>query len=152
MHRGLRARLPSGARPLRVRLPGRSRRDEAGTSVVGTTFGFIAFLGFMLFAVNVAVGLYARSTATAIGFDQARRLAERGGACASEADGTERAVVDRLDGWWRRVDVTAACGGEVASVRVDATASRSLLPPALLRPTRLAELHRTFNVRIEEPR
>lgn len=152
MHRWLWARLPSGASPLSVRLPGRIRRDEAGTSVIGTTFGFIAFLGFLLFAVNVAVGLYARSTATAIGFDQARRLAEQGGACSSEIDGTEDAVVRRLDGWWRRVEVAAVCDGDVASVRVDATASRSLLPAALLRPTRLAELHRTFNVRIEAPR
>jgi len=130
----------------------RIRRDEAGTGVVGTTFGFVAFLGFLLFAVNVAVGLYARSTATAIGFDQARRLAEQGGSCPAGADSTERAVVDRLDGWWRRVEVAAACDGEVVKVRVDATASRSVLPAALLRPTRLAELHRTFIVRIEAPR
>ncbi len=131
---------------------GRLRRDEAGTSVIGTTFGFVAFLGFLLFAVNVAVGLYARSTATAISFDQARRLAEQGSSCHSDASGTEQAVVDRLDGWWRRVEVVAACDGEVARVRVDATASRSMLPAVLLRPTRLAELHRTFTVRIEAPR
>ena len=131
---------------------GRIRRDEAGTSVLGTTFGFVTFLGFLLFAVNVSVGLYARSTATAIGFDHARRLAEQGGACPAEADGTEQAVVDRLDGWWRRVEVAAECDGEVARVRVDATSSRSLLPAALLRPTRLAELHRTFTVRLEAPR
>ena len=129
----------------------RVRRDEGGTSVVGTTFGFAAFLGFLLFAVNVTVGLYARSTATAIGFDHARRLAQ-GGACTSDAGGTEQAVVDRLDGWWRRVEVEAACDGEVARLRVDATSSRSILPAVLLRPTRLAELHRTFTVRIEAPR
>ena len=132
--------------------PGRIRRNEAGTSVLGTTFGFVAFLGFLLFAVHVTVGLYARSTATAIGFDHARRLAEQGGACLTEAGGTEQAVVDRLDGWWRRVEVAAACDGEVARVRVDATSSRSLLPPSLLRPTGLAELHRTFTVRLEAPR
>jgi len=135
-----------------VPLARRLRRDETGTSVVGTTFGFAAFLGFLLFAVNVTVGLYARSTATAIGFDHARRLAERGAACPADASTTEQAVVDRLDGWWRRVEVAAACDGEVARVRVDATSSRSLLPAALLRPTRLAELHRTFTVRLESPR
>ncbi len=135
-----------------MRPPGRIRRDETGTSVLGTTFGFVAFLGFLLFAVNVTVGLYARSTATAIGFDQARRLAERGGSCPAEVDGTEQAVVDRLDGWWRRVEVAARCDGEVARVSVDATSSRSLLPAALLRPTGLAELHRTFTVRVEAPR
>jgi len=132
--------------------PRRLRRDEAGTSTIGTTFGFAAFLGFLLFAVNVTVGLYARSTATAIGFDHARRLAERGAACPAESGTTEQAVVDRLDGWWRRVEVAAVCDGEVARVRVDATSSRSLLPAALLRPTRLAELHRTFTVRLEAPR
>ena len=133
--------------------PGRRpERDEAGTSVLGTTFGFVAFLGFLLFAVNIAVGLYARSTATAIGFDHTRRLAEQGGACAGGADATEAAVVDRLGGWWRRVEVAASCDGEVATVRVDASSSRSMLPSALLRPTRLSELHRSFTVRIEVPR
>jgi len=127
-------------------------QDEAGTSIVGTTFGFVAFLGFLLFAVNIAVGLYARSTATAIGFDQARLLAERGQACMGGADATQAAVVQRLDGWWRRVDVTATCDGSAVAVRVDATSSRSLVPAVLLRPTGLAELHRTFTVRIETPR
>ena len=135
-----------------MRPRGRILRDETGTSVVGTTFGFVAFLGFLLFAVNLAVGLYARSAATAIGFDQTRRLAERGGSCIAEADGTEQAVAERLGGWWRRVDVAAECNAEVALVRVDATSSRSLLPAVLLRPTRLAELHRTFTVRLEAPR
>ena len=120
--------------------------------MLGTTFGFVAFLGFLLFAVNIAVGLYARSTATAIGFDQARLLAEQGAACSSEVDATRASVTRRLDGWWRRVEVDASCDGEVATVRVDATSSRSLLPSSLLRPTRLAELHRTFTVRIETPR
>ena len=120
--------------------------------MVGTTFGFVVFLGFLLFAVNVAVGLYARSTATAIGFDQTRLLAERGPACASNVEAAQAAVADRLGGWWRRVGVVAACDGDTATLRVDATSSRSLVPAMLLRPTRLAELHRTFTVRIEVPR
>ena len=127
-------------------------RDEAGTSVLGTTFGFVAFLGFLLFAVNVAVGLYARSTATAIGFDQARLLAQQGEGCTAGSGATQDVVAARLGGWWRQVSVHATCDGEVATVRVDATSSRSLVPAALLRPTRLAELHRTFAVRIEVPR
>lgn len=118
--------------------------------MLGTTFGFVVFLGFLLFAVNVAMGLYARSTATAIAFDQARQLAQRGAACPTTA--TEQAVVGRLGAWWRQTRVAATCDGEVAVVRVDASSSRSLLPAALLRPTRLAELHRTFTVRIEAPR
>ncbi len=139
-----------GQRPRQRRR--RTRRDEAGTSLLGTTFGFVAFLGFLLFAVNLAVGLYARSTATAISFDQARRLAEQGAGCAAGTEATQDAVAERLGGWWRRVDVAAICEGEVATVRVDATSSRSLIPGALLRPTRLAELHRSFTVRIETPR
>ena len=146
MHRRHRAGLPDPA-PLSV--GGRPRRDERGTSIVGTTFGFVVFLGFLLFAVNLAVGLYARSTATAIGFDQARLLAQRGGSCTTTAPVTEQAVADRLDGWWRQVAVTAGCDGEQATVRVDASSSRSLLPSSLLRPTGLSELHRTFTVRVE---
>ena len=133
------------------RRPGRQARDERGTGVVGTTFGFAAFLGFLLFAVNVAVGLYARSTATAIGFDHARRLAQEGPGCVG-ADQTQESVADRLGGWWRQVQVVARCDGEVVSVRVDATSSRSLVPPALLRPSGVSELHRTFTVRVETPR
>lgn len=130
----------------------RSRgQDEAGTSVVGTTFGFVAFLGFLLFAVNLAVGLYARSSATAIGFDQTRLLAERGPSCSGGIDTTQLAVARRLDGWWRQVQVVATCDGDAAVVRVDAGSSRSLLPAMLLRPTGLAELHRTFTVRMEVP-
>ena len=146
MHRGHRAGLPD---PTPLRVGGRPRGDERGTSIVGTTFGFAAFLGFLLFAVNLAVGLYARSTATAIGFDQARRLAQRGGSCTTSAPGTEQAVTDHLDGWWRQIVVTAGCDGERATVRVDASSSRSLLPSSLLRPTGLSELHRTFTVRVE---
>ena len=151
MHRWLRAGLPR--RPLRVPPAHRPiRRDESGTSVIGTTFGFVAFLFFVLFAVNIALGLYSRSTATAIGFDLTRRLAESSEFCFAETTTTEGAMAQRLGGWWRRVEVTAECDGEVARVRVDATAARSLLPAALLRPTRLAELHRTFTVRLEAPR
>jgi hypothetical protein len=123
---------PSGPNPT-------SPPDERGTSLVGTTFGFAAFLGFLLFAVNIAVGLYARSTATAIGFDQARLLAQQGAGCPAGTEDARAAIGQRLGGWWRHVDVAAS-------------SSRSLLPPALLRPTRLAELHRTFTVRIEVPR
>lgn len=119
--------------------------------MIGTTFGFAAFLGFLLFAVNIAVGLYARSTATAIGFDEARRLAQQGAGCPGGVEETRAAIGQRLGGWWRQVDVAATCDGTTATVRVDATSSRSLLPTALLRPTRLAELHRTFAVRIEVP-
>lgn len=119
--------------------------------MVGTTFGFVAFLGFLLFAVNIAVGLYARSTATAIGFDQARRLAEQGADCQDGLERTRDAIGQRLGGWWRQVEVAAACDGTNATVRVDATTSRSLLSPVLLRPTGLAELHRTFTVRLEVP-
>lgn len=127
----------------------RRTRDENGTSVIGTTFGFVAFLGFLLFAVNLAVGLYARSTATAISFDETRRLALAGTACPDDLDDTRSAIVSRLGGWWRQVQVTASCSGDVANVQVDATSSRSLLPAVVFRPTRLAEFHRTFTVRLE---
>lgn len=120
--------------------------------MIGTTFGFAVFLGFLLFAVNLAVGLYARSTATAIGFDQARLLAQRDGSCTATAPQAEQALADRLDGWWRQVVVTAGCDGERVTVRVDASSSRSLLPSSLLRPTGLSELHRTFTVRVESLR
>jgi len=120
--------------------------------VVGTTFGFAVFLCFVLFAVNLAVGLYARSTATAVTFDQTRRLAEQGAGCSDGVDSTRNEVSQRLGRWWQRVQVAATCDGDVATVRVDATSSLSLVPASLLRRSRLSELHRTFTVRIETPR
>lgn len=127
----------------------RLRRDEAGTAVIGTIFGFVAFLGFLLFAVNVAVGLYARSTATAIGFDETRRLSLAGAACSAQLEATRGVIIDRFDDWWRTVIVTAGCTDDIATVQVDASSSRSLVPPVLFRLTRLAEFHRTFRVRVE---
>ena len=61
--------------------PWQSSTGESGISVV---FGVAVFLGFLLFAAQVLLHLYATSTVTAVAFDAARRAA------AASADGTSR--------------------------------------------------------------
>lgn len=137
--------------------PGRRvRPGERGAGVVSTTFGFAVFLGFLLFAVNLSVGLYARTTTTAVGFDAARRLAVASGGCADGAAAAEADLTARVRRWWPDGTVAVTCGTatdpDSVTLRVDADRSRSLLLPGLRRATGLDGLHRRFVVRIEEPR
>ena len=62
---------PPAAEPDRAPAPGR----EAGTGVIGPVMGFAVFLVLLLVAVQVIFDLYARSAATAVAFDAARRVA-----------------------------------------------------------------------------
>jgi len=126
-------------------------RDEEGTGVVATTFGFAAFLGFVLVAVQVSVGLYARSSATATGFDATRRLAAAGEACPARQEATAAELRSRLGRYWRVVSVEVECRPTDAVVRLDARSAPSLVPPALRRPMGLERVSRTFTVRLEAP-
>ena len=58
-------------------------RSQAGESAFSVVFGVAVFLGFLLFAVQVLLHLYATSTVTAVAFDTARRAA------SADADGTQ---------------------------------------------------------------
>ena len=127
-------------------------RDERGAGLVSTSLGVLVLLVFLLFAVQVSLGLLARSTAGATAFDQARRLAARGPACDGGIADAEATTAARLRGWWPEVRVTARCTGDEARVEVDADRSRSLVPPALLGPSRIGTLHRTAVARLEVPR
>ena len=52
-----------------------SGRDEAGTGLIGSAIGITIFLLFMLFAVQVLIGLYASSIVSAAAFDGAKAVA-----------------------------------------------------------------------------
>lgn len=56
------------------------QRDERGSGLVSTTLGTVAFVGFLLLATQVLVGLYTTSVVTSVAWDNARRVA------ASNAD------------------------------------------------------------------
>lgn len=53
-------------------------RGDGGTGIFGSTFAFVAFLLFLLLAVQVVFGLYARTTVTAVAADLAQHAANEG--------------------------------------------------------------------------
>lgn len=57
---------------------------DRGTGVFGSSFAFTVFLIFLLLAVQIVVGLYARTTVTAVATDLAQRAANDGAALDAE--------------------------------------------------------------------
>lgn len=51
--------------------------DERGTGLVSSVAGLIVFWAFLLLAVQLLAGLYARTTVSAAGFHAARMVASR---------------------------------------------------------------------------
>lgn len=54
---------------------GRRCRGDAGASLVATSAGVLVFLVFLLFAVQILIGLYGRSVVTSAAYDGARSVA-----------------------------------------------------------------------------
>ncbi len=89
---------------------------ERGAGLVATLVGALVFLLCLLFAVQVLVGLYARSVVTAAAYDAARAVAgggafgDAGGqdATVAAAEATARsdlgAIGSRVDFNWQEVD------------------------------------------------
>lgn len=124
-------------------------RPEKGIGLVGSLAGVVAFLTFLLFAVQLAYDLYATSAVTSAAYDAVRVVA---GADAAHDDAArERAEADvrrvlgrygdRVTFSWEVTDVAVA-------LRVQAT-NPSFLPAALRRPMRLDSVDRTVRARIE---
>ena len=124
---------------------------DRGTGLIATLVGSLVFLLFLLFAVQVLIGLYARSVVTAAAYDAARAVA--GGGAFGDAGGQEANVAaaeatarSRLGGISSRVAFTWQ---EVSSDRV--VLEMRLVTPEFL-PIRLAPLaviDRTVIVRTE---
>lgn len=124
---------------------------ERGAGLVATIFGAFVFLVLLLFAVQILVGLYARSVVTAATYDAARAVAgggefgDAGGqeANVAAAEATARArlgsISSRVDFLWQEVSSTRV----VLEVRV--------VPPQFvpLRLAPLAVIDRTVIVRSE---
>lgn len=129
----------------------RSVRDrEAGTGVVSSMLGALAFLGFLLLAVHVVVGLYATSVLRSCAWDAARLAAVHTSSASQEPDvaPAERQLLERLHGF-RHVTVTWSSddhGGIGLTVAADRPA---LLPAGLLPSAPLRRLESTAWVRDE---
>ena len=103
----------------------RLRRDESGAGLVALPWGILAFLTFLMLAVQVAMHFYSASVVTAVGHDATRRAAFGGGDSA--------AIVD-AERWLR-----SRIGPAVSIERIDWSSTREIValelsarPPTLL--------------------
>ncbi len=118
-----------------------------------------AFLGFVLLAVQIVVGLYATSTVTAVGLDAARRVA------SAEVDHTDPVAVAaarrRAENRARQAlgrfgdDVSfdwTASDDDVVRLHLQASVPRTGLGRVVAGPLGLATIDRTVDVRVERLR
>ncbi len=103
-------------------------RGDRATGVFGSSFAFTVFLVFLLFAVQVLFGLYARTTVTAVASDVAQRAANEGSALdATRLAGYAQEGKDRLGRYGDDTDFTVSVSdsdgdgvADTVAVRVDA--------------------------------
>lgn len=132
-----------------------NRRDDRATGVFGTTFGFLVFLIFLLFSVQLLFGLYVRTTVTAVVTDLAQRAAYEGAALTPNRFASYEGEARRRLGRYgddaafdfALVDVDLDGVDDTVQIRVDA-ALPTLLPSkwAPLSPT---SFQRTMSARLE---
>ena len=125
------------------------RAGERGTGTVSAVAGLLAFLGFLLFSVQLLLNLYAASTLTAAAGDAARLVAARGNArdpaALARAEDHARSLLGRFGD-----DVTFSweVGADTVRLRVRAAPPRVLLP-ALGGAVGFDEIDRTVEARVE---
>jgi hypothetical protein len=124
--------------------------DEAGTGMVASVVGVTAFLVLLMFAVQLALNLYATSTVTAVAFDGARIVAGAHGDPAAEAQ-AEAHVRSLLQGHdltmqWDYRDTDATPGVDVVALTVDTENPTRLLASF---PIPFQHVTRTVTVRLE---
>lgn len=130
-------------------------RSERGTGLIGTTAGVAVFLIFLLFAVQLTVDLYARSSVSAAGYDAARSVAARQVDHDDQASvrramrRAERGLRDLLGDLGREAKVIWQVGEDQVRLRIRAD-TPTIVPRALGAETGLGHIDRTFVVRIEE--
>lgn len=125
---------------------------DRGTGLISTVAGLLAFLAFLLFAVQLLLNLYATSTVTAAAGDAARLVAARGNArdaaAVARAEDHARALLGRFG---EEVRFSWALDGGAVRLRVQAEAPRVVLP-GLGGALGFDEIDRTVVARIEELR
>lgn len=121
-------------------------RGEAGTGIVGTFVGGLVLLVLLLFAVQVAIGLYTDSVLSAVAYDAAKSVA--GADAAARPDAAEAATRDARRSLGRigaRARFEWAVEGDDVVLRVAAPRPRLVLAG-------LPDVQRTVRVRIEAVR
>ena len=133
------------------------RRDQ-GTGLVATIAGVSVFLVFLLFAVQLIIGLYATSAVTSAAFDGARQVAghrvdhSRPDAVAAAQRSAEQRMRGELGRYGQQVTFDWS-GSDASTVvlRVQAPAPRVGLP-GVGQLASLSHIDRLVRVRIEELR
>lgn len=133
----------------------RGQVGERGTGLIGTVAGVTAFLFLLLFAVQVTVSLYARSTTDAAGYDAARAVASSTvdhddpaavAEAARRAEEQFRSLLGR-----RGEDAMLDWEVEDHHVRLRVVLDApSILPTGIRDTAGLRRIDRTFVVRIED--
>lgn len=131
--------------------------DDGGAGLIGTTSGVLVFLCFLLFAVQLLIGLYGRSVMTSVALSGANRVA---GARVDHADAAAVAVARaRAEAEMRQLlgrqasgttfDWSGSTPDEVV-LRVHADLPRFMLPGVKGR-LGTDTVDRTIRVRVERP-
>jgi hypothetical protein len=118
--------------------------------LLGSIVGVTVFLVLLLFAVQLAMNLYATSAVTSVAFDAARQVAGSAAVSPEDAEAHARAVLDDFD----------AEGGQLAFDWHRSTPDEVVLEVRAVRPTPLLPavrfpfqtVRRTVTVRREAPR
>lgn len=123
------------------------RRDERGSGPLSAWFGFVVFLGLLLFAVQVLFNLRATSAVTAVAYDAARQVAGADGGpdAIGPAEARARQALGR---YGDRVTFEWTVSDEVVALRFHAD-NPSFLLPAVAGPVSFGEIDRTIRVRVE---
>lgn len=132
--------------------PRRRAAGDRGTGLVSAVAGLLAFLAFLLLAVQLLLNLYAASTLTAAAGDAARLVASAGSArdaaSLARAEAYARGLLGRFG---EEVEFTWEVDAESVRLRVRAEPPRVLLP-ALGGAVGFDEIDRTVEARVEELR
>lgn len=112
--------------------------------------GVTVFLVLLLFAVQLAMNLYATSAVTSVAFDAARQVAGSAATSRQDAEAHARAVLDDFEAQGGRLhfDWTASDPDRVV-LRIEAVRPTPLLPKVHFP---FQTVKRTVTVRREKPR
>jgi hypothetical protein len=124
--------------------------SETGSGMVASVVGVTAFLVLLLFAVQLALNLYATSTLTAAAFDAARIVAGAEGGPVAEADAEahlrELLGAQSVSMAWEYRDTDGELGVDVVALTVEAEHATRLLQ---IMPIPYQHVVRTVTVRLE---
>ena len=132
------------------------RSDDRGAGLIGTIGGVTVVLLFLLFAVQLLIGLYANTTVTAIATDTAQRAAGRDAnrspaaleAYATDAEASLAGVDGEVD-FGASEDLDGDGEPEVIVVRVTADAPR-FVPGFLAVDLGIGRIEETIRLDVED--